>query len=46
MLWTKLTPGQTNPLSNLRKEDLTGELECMGINTNNVNKTEFKKELE
>ena len=46
MLWTKLTQGQTNPFSNLRKEDLTDELECRGINTNNLNKTELQQELQ
>ena len=47
MLWTNLTQGQTHPLfSNLRKEDLTDEQECRGINTNNLNKTELQQELQ
>ena len=46
MLWTKLTQGQTNPFSNLRKEGLTDELECRGINTNNLYKTELQQELQ
>ena len=46
MLWTKLTQGQTNPFSNPRKEDLTDELECRGINTNNLYETELQQELQ
>jgi hypothetical protein len=46
MLWTKLTQGQTNPFSNLRKEDLIDDLECRGININNLNKTELQQELQ
>ena len=46
MQWTKLTQGQTIFFSNLGKEDLTDELECRGINTNNLSKTELQQELQ
>jgi len=46
MLWTKLSQGHTNHISNVRKEDLVDELECRGINTNHLNKAEPQQVLQ